>query len=201
MIDLFIAMFGGIYLAGKIAADNARSREADKELAEQKSNREYIKDSYAASYELEKEVKTYITKGKHIDDICKILKDDFEYVFGKEWKSKVYLPKGYGAYNSNEFIVPSMHTYWIYHLLLAKMGKVDSWTIFSGYKIGGIAHKDMCIKFADCIEKEINKATGDNIRLVMELETIGGVRRTPDRICGGTIRFESLCICPSCRLW
>ena len=74
---------------------------------------------------------------------------------------------------------PDKHEYWIYHLLLARQGKIDIFISSSGYGIGGVYSKDMCIKFAEYIERELQTAGVQGIRLALELNYICvGRRRT-----------------------
>ena len=97
---------------------------------------------------------------------------------------------------------PDKHEYWIYHLLLARQGKIDIFISSSGYGIGGVYSKDMCIKFAEYIERELQTAGVQGIRLALELNYIcAGRRRTQYDLCGGDIKIESLCNYPTHRLW
>ena len=122
------------------------------------------------------------------------------YALGNDWKSKLQIPKGYTC--KTLAMYPDKHEYWIYHLLLARQGKIDIFISSSGYGIGGIYSKDMCIKFAECIERELLTAGVQGIRLALELNYIcAGRRRTQYDLCGGDIKIESLCYYPTHRLW
>ena len=159
-----------------------------------------IDSRYVADLEIRERTKEYIRCGKHFEDICNSLCNDLRYVFGADWKSKLQVPKGY-AWKALA-LYPDRHKYWIYHLLLAKQGKIDIFVSSSRYGIGGIHSKDMCVKFAECIEGRLLNAGVKGIRLVLELDNFcSGQRRTPNDLCGGYIKIESLCYYPTHRLW
>ena len=200
MFELFIALFGGLSIAGKCACDNRKSREADYRIEMWKQRKNDIDSRYVADLETRERIKEYIRCGKHFEDICNALCDDLRYVFGADWKSKLQIPKGY-AWKALA-LYPDRHEYWIYHLLLAKQGKIDIFVSSRGYSIGGIYSKDMCVKFAECIEGRLLNAGVKGIRLALELDNFcSGQRRTPTELCGGYIKIESLCHYPTHRLW
>lgn len=200
VIELFIALFGGLYIAGRCAYDNSKSREADTRTSTLNERRNAIENRYVADIETRERTKEYIRCGKHFEDICNALCDDLCYALGNDWKSKLQIPKGYAC--KTLAMYPDKHEYWIYHLLLARQGKIDIFISSSGYGIGGIHSKDMCVKFAECIERELLTAGVQGIRLALELNYIcAGRRRTQYDLCGGDIKIESLCHYPTHRLW
>lgn len=200
VFELFIALFGGLYIAGRCAYDNSKSREADTRTSTLNERRNSIENRYVADIETREQTKEYIRCGKYFEDICNTLCDDLHYALGNDWKSKLQIPKGYACRTLAMY--PDKHEYWIYHLLLARQGKIDIFISSSGYGIGGIYSKDMCIKFAECIERELQTAGVQGIRLALELNYIcAGRRRTQYDLCGGDIKIESLCHYPTHRLW
>lgn len=200
MFELFIALFGGMYYAGRFAYDNQKSREADYRIKMWKQRKNDIDSRYVADLETRERTKEYIRCGKYFEDICNTLCDDLRYVLGADWKSKLQIPKGYAW--KTLALYPDRHEYWIYHLLLAKQGKIDMFITSNGYGIGGIHSKDMCVKFAECIEGRLLNAGTKGIRLALELDNLCyGRRRTPTELCGGYIKIESLCYYPTHRLW
>lgn len=145
-----------------------------------------------------------------IDCLKKMFKaffaEDFRYVFGENWKDKLRIPPKPPVLSSKNdaysFFIPVNHITWVYHLLLAKNGKIDHCIPSYGYSIGGINNKDMSIKFAECIEAQLLNAGVRGIRLALELDTIcGTIQRLPNDVCGGHIKIESLCHFPTYRLW
>ena len=134
------------------------------------------------------------------DYVCNFQSADWRYVLGADWKSKLQIPKGYAW--KTLALYPDRHEYWIYHLLLAKQGKIDIFITSNGYGIGGIHSKDMCVRFAECIEGRLLNAGAKGIRLALELDNLCcGRRRTTTELCGGYIKIESLCHYPTHRLW
>lgn len=200
MIELFIALFGGLYIAGRCAYDNSKSREADTRTSTLNERRNAIENRYVADIETRERTKEYIRCGKYFEDICNALCDDLRYALGNDWKSKLQMPKGHAW--KTLALYPDRHEYWIYHLLLAKQGEIDIFITSNGYGIGGIHSKDMCVKFAECIEGRLLNSGAKGIRLALELDNLCyGQRRTPTELCGGYIKIESLCHYPTHRLW
>lgn len=201
MIDIFIALFGGIYLIGKYTHEKIKEDKAKNDFKSWQNRRELLTIKYGASGDLSKQIKEYIFCGEHFEDICNSLADDLRYVFGSEWKSKLNIPNGYSV--SYSVLYPSMHEYWIYHLLLAKQGKIDSWITFDGYEIGGsLENTSTNVKFAECIEGKLLNAGVEDVKLALELDFLCGTRRRlPTELCNGKIKIQSLCYCPTYRLW
>ena len=168
-----------------------------------------IVSRYVASYDLEKWAKELVLSGNHFDDICNWFSEDFQYVFGDDWKEKLRIPPKVPVldpkiYKSDaySFLLPVNHITWVYHLLLARKGKIDKDIPGFGYPIGGVGYKDMCVKFAERIEHNLINAGVQGVRLVLELDMLcGTVQRTPENLCGGNIKIESLCNYPTHRLW
>lgn len=202
MFELFIALFGGVFFIAKYANDQAKSKESDLRIRSQQELRELLRRKYEASHELEESAKEHIRCGAHYDEICEEFAEDFRYVFGSDWKSKLNIPHGLfymRNYRSKDYPwgMPSVHISWVYHLMLAKQGKID-WTIFGhGYPIGGVADKDMNIRFAECIENHLHAAGATEISLGLELDG----SHTADFLCGGSIVIETLSSYPTHKLW
>lgn len=209
MFELFIALFGGLFLAGKYFSEKAAARSFDRRQHDYQVARDNIETKYAASYELEQWAKEFISSGEHFEEICGLFAEDFQYVFGDDWKNKLRIPprppvldpKVYKN-DAYSFLIPANHIYWVYHLMLAQKGKIDHWNITSGFSIGGIYDKDMNVKFAERIERRLLNAGVQGVKLVLELKDVClGVPRTPENLCGGDIKIESLCHYPTHRLW
>ncbi len=209
MFELFTALFGGLYYGGKYLCEKANESSYDNRMKKIEYARENIKFKYVASMELENWAKDFILSGEHFDDICDWFADDFRYVFGENWKNELRIPPRPPVLNPKiykkdaySFSMPINHITWVYYLLLAKEGKIDSMIPTFGFPIGGINEKDMCIRFAERIERRLIDCGADDIRLALELDNITtDHRRTPDEVCGGDIKIESLCVYPTYRLW
>ena len=201
MFEFFIALFGGAYYAGKYAKDKADMRRYEQRAATKESVRLDIQSRYAADDKLEAWAKDFIASGKHFDEICDWFEEDFKYVLGSGWMDKLTIPKYRTTQTTvySMFSQPSSHAMWVYHLLLAKQGKIDQWVVFSGFPIGGTSTKDTNIKFAQCIEGQLLNAGVRGVRLSLELNP--GNYITPSSVCGGRIKIESLCNYPTYRLW
>ena len=209
MFEFFLALFGGLFYGKKYSGAKTKLKAYDDRRNVWISTLEDIQSRYVASMELERGVKDLILKGNHFEDICNWLSEDFRYVFGANWKDKLSIPPRAPVLDPEtykndaySFSIPANHITWVYHLLLAKKGKIDHKIPLNGYDIGGMADKDMTIKFAECIEGRLLKAGVHDVRLVLELDMMCGARRRlPTDVCGGNIKIESLCHHPTHRLW
>ncbi len=207
MFEIFVALFGGLYYGTKYIGEKAERKKYDNEIAEWQKLRDDLRSRYAANLELEHRMEEMVLSGEHFDDICKWFADDFRYALGENWKETIRIPPNpmlslrMSIKDAYDTWVPANHTYWVIRLLLAKQGKMPQLT-FGEYLIGGLADKDMNIRFAECIEKHLLKAGVQGVRLALELKDICiGVPRTPDNVCGGRIVIESLSSFPTHRLW
>lgn len=206
MFELFIALFGGIYYGGKYLNEKSKLKSFDRAQEERRTYREYIKNKYCVSYEYSQEIKSRILSGEYYEDICNEFENDFKFVLGCDWKEKLRIPpKPLNYVVDKKYLytsfIPCNHIYWVYHLLLAKDGKLDERIPSWGFSIGGTKDKEMNVKFAQCIEGQLLNAGVTDIRLALELETDCCGQRTPDRLEGGSIVIESLSHCPTHRLW
>lgn len=209
MFELFTALFGGLYYGGRYLSDKSNQSSYDSRMKKWEYTRKNIEFKYVASPELEEWAKAFISNGKNFEDICNWFEDDFEYALGKNWRDELRIPPRPPVLNPKiyksdaySFFMPINHITWVYYLLLAREGKIDSRIPAFGFPIGGINEKDMCIKFAECIERRLIDAGARDIHLVLELDNITpNHRRTPDEVCGGDIKIESLCFHPTYRLW
>jgi len=209
VFELFTALFGGLFYGNKYANEKKRLKEYDQKHVSWETKLDSIRSKYVATAETERWAKDFISKGEHFDDICIWFEKDFQYVFGAGWKDKLRIPPKPPVLNPQiykadaySFAVPTNHITWVYHLLLAKKGKIDHSVPFGGYAIGGIEDKDMNIRFAECIEGQLLNAGICEIRLALELDMICGTRRrSASEVCGGRIKIESLCHHPTHRLW
>lgn len=209
MFEFFISLFGGLFYGNKYRNEKAKLKAFDERQKAYSLTRDDIEARYVANYELEKWAKDFILSGQHLEDICNWFAEDFRYVFGAYWKNKLQIPPKPPVLNPQiykqeaySFMLPVNHITWVYHLLLAKKGKIDHGVPGFGYPIGGINEKDMTVKFAECIEGQLLNAGVRDIRLALELDMICGTRRrTASDLCGGNIKIESLCHYPTHRLW
>lgn len=207
MFEFFIALFGGLFYGNKYSNEKSKLKAYDERRAIHEATYNDVQSRYVASYETERWAKDFVSSGEHYDEICSWFAEEFRYVLGKDWKEKLRIPTKflpmsciYGK--QYPWSMPSAHIMWVYHLLLAKQGKIDHGVPGFGYPIGGINDKDTSIKFAECIEGQLLNAGVRGVRLALELDYICSTkRRTSSDLCGGSIKIESLCHHPTHRLW
>lgn len=207
MFEFFIALFGGLFYGGKYINETQALKNCDKQRELHALTYNDIQTRYVADLQTEHEVRDFISSGKHFEDLCNWFQDDFRYVFGDTWRDKLQIPPKHPVLNfkfykkDDLFSLPNNHITWVYHLLLAKQGKIDHKVLSNGYPIGGVNEKDITVKFAECIERQLLNSGVQGIRLVLELDNLYGVQRTSSDLCGGNIKIESLCHFPTYRLW
>ena len=202
MFDVLYALFGGIFLLGRYTYDKIKTDCARADYNTLKNRRELLTFKYGAGTDLCNQIKEYIFCGEHFEDICNSLADDLKYVFGSDWKNKLDIPNGYRVNYSA--LYPSMHEYWIYHLLLAKRGKFDMWITHFGLELGyNLDEAKTNVKFAECIEGRLLNAGVEDVKLALECELLCAPDnyRLPTHLCGGKIKIQSICIYPTHRLW
>ena len=189
MFEFFIALFGITYYIGRYAYDKVKLSAYDKSHAARESICDYIESTMTTSPQHEQDIKDYINSGDNYEDICEKFEEDFQFVFGSEWRSLLSIPHPRIFYSKGErAYIPSNHKYWVYHLILASEGKVDSREFRRGYPISAPPSMDIQVKFSQCIERRLHTAGKTDMILVYEKET-------------QQMKFQSLSLRPHVRLW
>lgn len=198
MFDFFIALFGGLYYGGKQIHEKSKLNTYEKSAAIQEACRSRLQAKICTSFQTEQDTKSYILNGEHFEKICSDFEDDFRFVFGSGWRELLRIPPKEPVLNPQiykkdaySFYVPANHIYWVYRLILASKGKVDRGMLTSGYSIGGIKERGMCIKFAQRIEQRLLNAGVCDVHFVLE--------QNPDY--EDSIKIETLCNYPFKRIW
>lgn len=200
MFDFFKMFFGGVYYAGKMANEKAKDNDYRKKVENRQSLYNRLSSQISATEQFCGIVRNQISSGNHYDEICCKFESDFEFVLGLRWKDKLKIPP-LVSHNKNSFLSPVYHSYWVYHLMLASQGKVDRWILNMGYSIGGKADAEMNIKFAQCIEKHLQKSGITDVKFGLELDDYGGRKRNNNEPYGGKIKIIGLANYPTYRLW
>lgn len=165
MFSIFTALFGGLYYGNKYSVEKSTIKESDKKRKEFITSMKQFEALYGVDISIENELMEYIRCGKHYEEICNILQDDLLFTLGEDWRKTLAIPNN--RWENCEFL-PLYHSYWIYHLLLSKKGKMDRRAMFSGYTWGVISNRPRDIKFMMCIEKNLIEAGVQDIELVCE---------------------------------
>lgn len=196
MLDLFIALFGGLYYGGRYASEKIDDHfyKMDQKKYDEVYN--IIKEIYCADSELMKKATKYVEADEHYDEICKEFGDDLRYILGDEWKSKLHISRFRGC--GVETLDITRHSTWVYYLLLAKYGKIDSWRL-RGFEICNKKYKDEIIKLVECIEHRLIDAGVTCIRFA--LDTKGGKVRSVSSPDADKLVIERLSRTPTIRIW
>ena len=201
MFELFIALFGGIYYIVKILCKQSQEINYVTKASDRQNTRISLMSKLCLDSKEEFAIQNYILSGEHFDEICDKFEEDFQFVFGEDWRNKLIIPPKPPILNPKiykrdaySFITPCNHITWVFRLILASMGKVSS-EMFSqmGYACGGDRDQEMCTKFAQRIEMRLRESGVNDIYLMQEL-------RCSD-IFGQSIKIRELCTYPSCRPW
>ena len=156
MFSLFVALFGGLYLAGRCAHEKSVSNKFDSDFKTGQIHKAII-----VNRKFEDELVKKIANSRYREEIKDLIREDLQYIYGDVWKD-LYAgdwdePKAYTtALNTRENIVLM--------LMLSKSGLVPSCYQFGGIEISnfGIANMYECLKILQCVEKNI-KAKKDYI--------------------------------------
>ena len=160
MFSLFIALFGGLYLAGRCAYEKSAS---DKFNSDYKTGE--IHKAIIVNRKFEDELAKKIGDSKYREEIENMIKEDLQYIYGDAWKELYvgawYEPKAYTtAFNTRENI--------ILMLMLSKSGLIPSCYQFGGIQISnhGIANTYECLRILQCVENNI-RAKKDHLNARM----------------------------------
>lgn len=149
MFAFFIALFGGLYLAGRCAYDKSASNKFDSDYRTGQIHKAII-----VNRKFEDELVKKIANQQYREEIVNLIKDDLQYIYGDVWKELYaedwYEPKAYTtALNTRENI--------ILMLMLSKSGLVPSCYQFGGVQISNfeIANTYECLRILQCVESNI----------------------------------------------
>lgn len=190
MFNLFTALFGGLYYGGKYTHEKSKINKYEKRMEEYEKSYNDLQSALCISFNSEQQIKEYILSGNHYEEICRQYAEDFKFVFGSKWEyilripplPPVLNPKVY-KHDAYSFYVPCNHIYWVYRLMLASRGKVDHGLLTQGYSVGGMSEREMCIKFAHCIERRLRQLGHPNLTLVLERNPHGADAIKVDLLC------------------
>ena len=149
MFAFFIALFGGLYLAGRYAHEKSGSQKFDSDFKTGQIHKAII-----VNRKFEDELVKKIANPQYREEIENLVKDDLQYIYGDVWKELYagdwYEPKAYTtALNTRANIVLI--------LMLSKSGLVPSCYQFSGIEISyfQIANIYECLRILQCVESNI----------------------------------------------
>ena len=198
MLNFFVTLFNGLYHAGRYFIEGSNEMAYNHNSKLREARIQELERKIRASTELTVSTEEYIRCGQYFEDICNEFKEDFEFILGDGWKDELNIPNGYYA---TYHPTVSHHSFWVYHLILAKKGKMDGFKIRSGFPVGDFRIKDMNIRFIQRIERYLHIAGFKDINFALELAPIGDERRTPREVCGGDLLIDWIALYPTHRLW
>ncbi len=166
LLDLFIALFGGLYYGGKYASEKSKLKEFNTQQEAWYQQKDRLEMLYAADYALEKQTRDFILCKNNFNEIRELLSSDLEYALGKDWETNFFMFP-YDFSSPRRTIGTPNLSYWVYHLLLSKKGKMDIFRMSSGYDIYLPAEQES-IRFLQCIEKNLIEQGVEGITLVYQ---------------------------------
>ena len=195
MLDFFIALFGGLFYRTKLASDKSKIKDFDDKLSNDNQRRNELKSKYKASYELLNKIERYLISGKNYDEICNNFADDFEFVYGSNWRKKILIPHGYRG-KPDSIYFPLSDVYWVYNLILADNGKMDVFKMYDGFVVSSIDNQDRDRKYAQCIAKRLEIRGAGELNLVLEQNGY----EEKNNICGYSFKPKDFCTYPTHKL-
>lgn len=196
MFELFIALFGGIYLLGKYSHEKISNKKWDTARDIARCTKETM-----VNKKFEEELGKKIANPQHRTEIENLIKKDLQYVYGDKWRELFA-----GTWRQpNLYTLPlSKPENIVLMLMLSKSGLVPCYYRFDGIKISNFcsANAYECLKILHCVEENIKRKRAlPNARLVFLPEVTYKVPRkkgdlgTPDYThpCSGKFcwNFES----------
>ena len=170
MFHFFMALFGMTNLIFRGNACQTRRIAYENEAKQLSQNRERFLRMLQARHGEEEYYQTYVSSA-HREEICNLLNEDLRSILGyRRWR---------------EFFRVEPYADWIYHLLLASHGYMDSFHILDGFIIhgNGSNKRSQDLKFIKSIERKL-KSKGKNVHFVIP----------NDKTCGERVVIKELCI-------
>lgn len=170
MFNFFIALLGGLYYGGKHTHEKSKLNKYNQSANKRQKEYERLRALLCTTPKREREVKDYISCGDNYEKICDDFQNDFEFIFGSDWrKSFRLIPYDYTLSMRYSHLPGFNYTQWVYRLILASKGYIDNLELNTGYDIGSIkkAGSDMDTKFVQCIEQYL-KRNGKNVSFVLQ---------------------------------
>ena len=122
MFDLFLGMFSGAYLGGKLIKERALDKRADREMDLYKRKTDEIDKKYDVDPVRSSELYSYIRDWRNHREIKENLEDELKFIYGEKFKSMPFVFNSY--HNHNDILI---------NLLLAKEGKIHSLNYHQGF--------------------------------------------------------------------
>lgn len=200
MLDFFIALFGITYYGARVAGEKIGGYSAKMEQEKIESIRNIIDAIYCPDEDFDAKVSKYIGSGEHYDELCSEFGEELKYILGEDIET-FRLPKVYSWDNcridSTDYY---RHKTLVYHLLLAKYGKIDKWIAFHGFEFRGTeCRKDVLVRLAECMEHRLID-TGVSL-IKFALDTEGGKIMSADDYRAKGLVIECLSRTPTIRIW
>lgn len=153
MLELFIALFGGLYLLGKYSSEKAAIYNNSKEHAIQK-----VREDALVNEVFEIELAKKIANVQYQAEIKSILKDDLQYIYGDCWPD---LFDGYWNQPNIYHHPCSTCENVILTLMLSKSGLIPRYCRIPGTGISNFSSANAyeCLKILHCVETNIKKKT------------------------------------------
>lgn len=149
MIDIFIALFGGMYLLGRCACEKISSQKHDRDYTTGMINKATL-----VNRKFEDELTKKIGDPQYREEIENLIMDDLQYIYGDAWKElfadKWCEPSTYGtSFNTKENIVLM--------LMLSKSGLIPSSYQYCGIQISNFSTANLyeCLKILQCVENNV----------------------------------------------
>ncbi|MBQ2705011.1 MAG: hypothetical protein IJF58_05630 [Clostridia bacterium] len=149
MFSIFVALFGGLYFAGRRAYEKSLSDKHDSDFRMGQINKALM-----VNRKFEDELVKKIADPHYREEIEALVKEDLQCIYGDAWKELFagdwYEPRAYTtSFGSKEGI--------ILMLMLSKSGLIPSYYQYAGIEISNfdISNIYECLKILQCVEKNV----------------------------------------------
>ncbi len=163
MFNFFFALFGGLYYGGRYAIEKGNDYAYEMSMVKCRRLSQYYEEMLRADGYTTDEIEEYVLNGENYNEICENFAEDFQYIYGDDWKSILHIPSQLDGGQHND-------SRWVYRLILASKGKLDFSFFISGYEIPYVTaitekkrYEQWCrqqylVKFCKRIEFRLNEA-------------------------------------------
>lgn len=193
MLDFFIALLGGLYYGGKYANEKAKDRKYY--LSERKRDELYdhLHEMLTApgieGAKFRRDATERVYSGDYYDEICEEFADDFQFIFGDQWKSVLAIPP-YGHLDKK-----CNYKEMVLGLIYASKG----WFRFvGGLDAGNWETREIYTRYMQRIEEYLRK-NGKDVTFVLKVDEEEKKRGIPSS--WSRFQFEELAIGDCKRLW
>lgn len=188
MLDLFIALAGGLFLTGKCLSEKSEETKYNARFEQARQSKASL-----VNRKFEEELINKINSPQTRKKVIEMVREDLEYVYCDAWKSifpNSYERAGYGGGFGTTGNI-------LLFLMLSKSGLIPSYYQYSNISISNFPNANAyeCLRILQCVEKNIQKKKTNLKLLFVPYMKIVGVGKKSER------RADYSCPCSGSFHW